>query len=346
MRKILLRLLRYIVVGFIFLLSLNVVLGATGFSEGILQSLVNQELRGIRQSLAETIRDPAELEEVMETKRHELEELHGLDQEWYVRLPQSTLRTLKGDFGYAKTLRSFSGSSKISEIILERLPNTVVMMLPAFGLSVLIGGFFGVWAATHPRGRIDRFVSFFGPASNALPAWWIGILVIMVFAVELNILPGGGMYSAPPPTATLDRFLDVIKHAILPITSLVLVSMGPYMYAIRSITLKVAQEPFVNFARARGFSSKRIWWRYILRPAAPPIATGLVLGIIASFSGAILTETVFNWPGMGRLYIDALLGTPDEGLILALTITFAVLFMVGRFILDILYVKLDPRVRY
>ena len=312
----------------------------------MLSGVINEELRGVRQSLTQTIRNPAELESVMETKRQELEELYSLDKAWYERLPQSISRDLRLDFGEAKTLRSFSGSSSIKDIVLERLPNTILIMTTSFIIAITVGLFVGVWAATHIGSRADRIISFFAVSSNAIPAWWIGVLAIMVFAVWFNILPAGGMYSAPPQIGTFLRFFDVLKHAILPVFSLTLVSMGPYMYAIRTITLKIAQEPFVQLARVRGLTETRVRWGYILRVAAPPIVTSLILGLVGSFSGAILTETVFNWPGMGRLYLDALLGTPDEGIIVALTLIFAALYMIARFILDILYMVLDPRVRY
>lgn len=345
MRKLPYRLAGYIFSFFAFLVFLGIVLGATGFSDKMLSGVINEELRGVRQSLVQTIRDPAELESVMDIKRQELNEFHGLDKDWYERLPQTIANVLRFDFGEAKTLRSFSGSSNIRDIVLERLPNTILIMTTSFVIVATIGLFVGVWAAARAGSRADRIVSFFAVSSNALPAWWIGVLAIMMFAVLFDWLPAGGMYSAPPPTETIPRFFDVLKHAILPVSSLTLVSMGPYMYAIRTITLKIAQEPFVQLARIRGLSEVRVRWRYILRVAAPPIVTSLVLGLVGSFSGAILTETVFNWPGMGRLYIDALLGIPDEGIIVALTVSFAVLYMVARFVLDILYIILDPRVR-
>lgn len=345
MKKLLKKVVSLIIAFIIFLVLLQVVLGATGFSDKILESLVNEEVRQTRQALAQTIRDPDELEGAIRAVEEDLRSLHGIDRPWYTRLPESTIRVLTFDLGEARTLRSFSGSSKISDIIFERLPNTILLMLPSFFLVVVFGLLVGSWSAAHVGGRIDRMLSFFAISSNAIPAWWIGMLAILVFAVMLDKLPAGGMFSAPPPTETFPRFLDMLKHAILPVLSLTLVSMGPYMYAIRAMTIKVAQQPFVDFARARGFSENRIRSRYILRVAAPPIATGLVLGLVGSFAGAILTETVFNWPGMGRLYFDSLMGTPDEGMIVALTVIFAILFMIARFFLDILYIALDPRVR-
>lgn len=134
--------------------------------------------------------------------------------------------------------------------------------------------------------------------------------------------------------------------AILPVLTLVPVSVGPYIYSVRTMTMTVAQEDHVVLARAKGLPERRVTTRHILRVAAPPIVTGLLFGLAGSLSGSILIETIFNWRGMGRLYFDAITGTPDEGLIVALTFVFTLMYVIIRFVLDVLYVILDPRVRY
>lgn len=330
---------------FIIIAFLVVMLGKTGFSDRLVGSVINEELRGLRQSLAQSIRDPKELDEVLLVRKKELEEFHGLDKPWYFRSKNDVLRIIRLDLGEAKTLRSFSGSSKVSDIILERLPNSLLLMSPSFVLVTILGLTFGAWSAARAGSRRDRVLSIFSVSSNALPAWWIGILFLMIFAAWLNVLPLGGMYSAPPPIGSLARFLDLLKHAILPIASLALVSVGPYLYSIRNTTLRISQEPFVSFARMRGLSERRVQRRYILRPAAPPIVTSIALGLVGLFGGAIITEKVFEWPGMGQLFAEVFLGTPDEGIIVGLTAIYAALFLVARFVLEFLYVRLDPRVR-
>ena len=167
----------------------------------------------------------------------------------------------------------------------------------------------------------------------------------MLLAFQFRLLPSGGLYSTPPPQEGLSRFLDLLYHAVLPVITLVLVSLGAWIYTVRTMVLNTAQEFFVTVARAKGLPEGRVMRRYILRVAAPPIVTNLVLGLAASLGGAILTETVFNWPGMGRLYYDAIL-TADETVIVALTFMFTLLYVVSRFALEVLYVILDPRIRY
>lgn len=328
------------------LVLLVVTLGATGFSDRILEAVVGEEMRAIRPALAETIRDPDELEEALEAQRQELEESYGLNDPWYQRLPRTVGRVITFDLGEARNLRSFDGSSRVSDIVFERLPNTLLLLLTSLALVAAIGLFTGVRMATRPGTALDRIVSSLSAVSYALPSWWVGILLILIFAFQFQLLPSGGMYSSPPPEDTLDRFVDLLKHAVLPVLTLVLAGIGPYIYVVRTMTLNTAQEDHVTVARAKGLPEKLVTRRHILRVAAPPIVTGLILGLAAAVGGSILVETVFNWRGMGRLYFDAIAGTPDEAVIVALTFMYTLLYVIARIVLEILYVVLDPRVRY
>ena len=322
-----------------------VALGATGFSDKMLTAIVNEDLRGIRQGLAQTIRDPDALENVMRDRRLDLERFYGLDRPWYTRLPAMVGRLITLDLGEARTLRSFNGSPKVISMVAERLPYTMLLLTTASIITAIVGLAVGVKLATRVGSRLDRGVSYMSAISYALPAWWTGILLILLLAFELRILPSGGLYSTPPPEGGVTRFLDLLKHAILPVITLVLVSLGAWIYTVRVMVLNTAQEFFVTVARAKGLPEARVMRRYILRVAAPPIVTNLVLGLAASLGGAILTETVFNWPGMGRLYYDAIL-VADEAVIVALTFMFTLLYVLARFLLEVLYVILDPRIRY
>jgi len=325
---------------------LVVILGATGFSERILEAQIDEEIRGIRVGLSETIRDPETLENVLEGQRIELREFYGIDEPWQARLPAIVFRVLTLDLGDAKTLRSFEGDSRISAIVLQRLPNTMILLTTSFALTAVIGLAIGVKMATLAGTKLDRVVSFFAAISFALPAWWIGILLILLFSFKIPIFPSGGMYGVPPPIGNFARIVDLLFHACLPILTLVLVSVGPYLYSVRSMTLNIAKEDHVGVARAKGLTESNIMRKHILRVAAPPIVTGLVMSFIGSLGGSILVETVFNWHGMGQLYFEAVTGTPDEGVIVALTFVFTLLYVLGRFALDVLYLILDPRVRY
>ena len=331
---------------FAVLVLLVVVLGATGFSDRILEAVVDEQIRGMRTGLSQTVRDPDELERILNAQRGELAAFYDLDSPWYFRLPDTVFRVLTLDLGEARTLRSFDGSRRVSDIVLERIPNSMLLLTTSMAVTAVIGLAAGVKMATRAGSRTDRVVSFASAVSFALPAWWTGILLILVLSFQFNVFPSGGMYSTPPPEGGLPRFFDLMEHALLPILTLVLVSVGPYLYSVRTMTLNVAQEDHVMVARAKGIPEGTVMRRHILRVAAPPIVTGLIFSFIGSLGGSILVETVFNWQGMGRLIFDAFAGTPDESVIVAITFIYTLLYVAGRFILELLYLLLDPRVRY
>lgn len=322
-----------------------IALGATGYSDKLLESVINEELRAERIALAQTIQDPGELETIIDQRYVELREVHKLDKPWFVRIPPMMFNILKGNWGLAKSVQSFSGSPEISTIVMERMKNTIIMMLPSFFLVTLGGIAVGKWLANHAGSRFERMISGVLFSFSAIPAWWFGIGLIMILANGFGWFPPGGMSSTPPPQGALAGILDTAWHAALPVMSLAIVSFGPYAVTIRSMTVQQAHQPVVRFARARGLPERSVQRRYILRPASLPIVTGILLGVVGSFSGAILTEAVFNWPGMGQLYLEAILGTPDEGLVVALTAMYGAMFMGIRFILEFVYFALDPRLR-
>ena len=344
MRVLALKAVTLILVLFGVLMLVVLVLGATGVSDRILTAYVGEQLRAVRQELSQRIRDPVELERALETYRSELITAYGLDRPWYTRLPQMILRVLILDLGSSRTVTSFSGSSKVSDIILERLPNTVALVTTAVAISSAVGIALGARAALKAGSRYDRAVSLFSSVSFALPSWWMGLIYILAFSFYLGIFPFGGLYSTPPPTTPLERAADILWHATLPVLTLVTVILGGWAYISRTIVLNVTREDFVAVARAKGLKENLLMRRYIIRPAAPPIVTNIVFAISGSIGGAILTETVFNFPGMGRLYYEAITSF-DENLVIALTYLYTLIYIASRFILEILYVVLDPRVR-
>ncbi|MEM2214848.1 MAG: ABC transporter permease [Candidatus Nezhaarchaeales archaeon] len=333
-----------VVLLFVLLLT-TIIIGATGISDKILNGMVQDNLRAIRQELAREIRNPEDLERALEKIKEDLIRSYGLDKPWYVRMPDMIWRIVTLDLGNSRTVVSFSGSNKISDIILERLPNTVLLMITVLIINFALSLMIGVRVATKPGSFLDRLISMYSAVSYALPTWWLGILMILVFAFYLKIFPFGGMYSTPPPVDPLVRSLDLVWHLCLPVLTLVIATSGSWIYITRSIVITTAQEDFVSIARAKGLSERIVLWRYIIRPAAPPILTNLILSLAAYLGGAILTETIFSWPGMGLLYFEAIMSV-DEALILALTYMYTLIYVIARFVLEVLYVIVDPRVRY
>lgn len=334
-----------LIVLFAVLLITAILFGATGLSDKILRAMVNEEVRAYRLQLSQT--NPGisaeELQKMVDEYKAILEEEFGLTVPWYYRLPDMIRRIVMLDLGTSRHMTSFSGSNQIKDIILERLPYTVMLVTTAIIIVFLIGLFFGTWLSTKVGTLWDRGLSFLAAISYSMPTWWLGLLLILVLAYYLQIFPYGGLLSPNPPREFLPRLLDMFWHATLPVLTLVLALAGSQIYIFRSILVSTATEDFVTVARAKGLPEQLVLRRYIMRPSLHPILTQLVLGLAGSITGAILTETVFNWPGMGRLYYEAILNI-DEPLILALTYVFTLIYVIGRFILEVLYIVVDPRV--
>ncbi|MEM0441221.1 MAG: ABC transporter permease [Candidatus Caldarchaeum sp.] len=326
------------------LLLTSAILGATGVSNKILMAIVNEEVRGFRQSISRTITDPEALNRAVREYEQQLIRSYGLDQPWYLRLGDMVFRIVLLDLGNAKNLQSFAGSKRVADIISERIPITVLLVTTAIAINSFIGVVVGPRLAMRIGSKFDQVVSYFSAISYALPTWWTGILFILVFAFYLRVFPFGGMYSSPPPADELGRFLDLLWHAALPVTVLVLANVGVSIYVTRTLVLNVSQEDFVMAAKARGLPEKIVRRRYVMRVAAPPILTNIILALAGSIGGAILTEAVFSWPGLGTLFYQAIT-TSDEALILGLTYIFTLIYVVARFLLEAMYVVLDPRVR-
>jgi peptide/nickel transport system permease protein len=328
------------------LILTGVIIGVTGLSDIVLYNMVDERLRIIKQQLAIKIKDPEQLNRAVEELKQELIRAYDLDKPWYARIPRIIYQIMVLDLGTSRSTLSFSGSNKVADIILERIPNTVLMVTTAVLISSLVGLVVGLWSATKVGSLLDRFTSLISAISYSLPTWWFGMVVILVFAYELRLFPSGGM-TTPGLTTTdpITRFLDLLWHLFLPVFTLFVALVGSWIYVTRSIVVSITKEDFIVVGRAKGLPERVIRNRYLLRNSAPPILTNMILGLAGSITGAILTEAIFNWPGMGSLYYNAILSA-DINMILALTYIYTLVYVVARFILEVLYVVLDPRVRY
>ncbi|MEM0276201.1 ABC transporter permease [Pyrobaculum sp.] len=332
------------------LVLLAVIMGATRLSDKMLNSILTSEVQEYKQQLLRQGKDIAAIEKAVEEFKKERAAALGIDRPWYERMPQLIYRLLVLDLGNSRTLQSSWGSNRIADLILDRLPNTIILTTTGILLTALVGIWMGLYMGANIGSRADRVVSILSAASYALPLWFVGLVLILVLAYGPKILwgvqifPPGGMVSTPPPKEPLAYVLDVMWHLSLPLLASFIVFFGSWAYTTRNIVFSVSQEDFVNFARAKGLPEDMVRNRYILRPSLPPILTNLILSLAASISGYIITERVFNWPGMGSLFYAAITAL-DEPVIFALTYVFTLVYIIGRFILEILYVLLDPRIR-
>lgn len=267
----------------------------------------------------------------------------GLNRPFAIRSLTFLWNALRLDFGRALQMTSDSGSRLVSNIILERLPSTLVL----FGLSNLVLFFTSVFLALalsrHYGSFLDKAVVALSPTS-AVPPWFYGIFLILIFAALLQWFPFGGMVDAPPPESWFEYTISVIYHMVLPASSLMLASIFLSIYNWRTFFLIYSSEDYVEMAKAKGLNSRDIERRYILRPTLPTIITSFALVLINLWGGAIITETVFNWPGLGRTVFRAI-GQYDTPVIVASTIIFAYLLAITVFLLDFIYALVDPRVK-
>jgi peptide/nickel transport system permease protein len=265
----------------------------------------------------------------------------GLDKPLWEQFLIFVQNALQGDLG-----NSFVYGRPAAEIILERLPATMELALVALVLSVCIGVPLGVYAGLKPDSFGGRSVMAGSILGFSLPNFWQGMLLILIFAVILGWLPAGGRGETVELLGLRVSFLtwDGLQHLILPALNLALFKMSLVIRLARANTREVVMQDYVKFARAKGLSSRRIVMVHVMKNIMIPVVTilGLELGSMIAF--AIVTETVFAWPGMGKLLIDSI-NLLDRPLIVAY-LMLTVLIIVGiNLIVDILYSFLDPRIR-
>lgn len=267
----------------------------------------------------------------------------GLDQPLILRSLKYLVNALTLDLGRAQNMTSDTGSKQVREIILNRLPSTLLLMgsanLVLFISSILIA----LNLSRHYGSFWDKLVIALSPTSSA-PPWFYGIFLILIFAAVFKVLPFGGMVSAPPPENRFEYGLSVLKHLILPASSLIISALFLSIYNYRTFFLIYSSEDYVEMAKAKGLPARDIERNYILRPTLPTIITNFALLLIGLWTGAIITETVFLWPGLGRTLFKAI-GLYDTPVIVASTIIFAYLLAITVFLLDFIYAMVDPRVK-
>jgi peptide/nickel transport system permease protein len=269
-----------------------------------------------------------------------LRTVYGLDRPLHERYLAWLGRALAGDLGYSR-----GAAQPVLDVLLPALGNTLQIAGCAFVVSFLIALPLGVWAARHANRSVDYTINLLCFAGISIPTFWLALLLITLFSVELRLLPASGMASAAGVgsgfgAATLDR----LTHMILPVLTLVIINIGHYTRFVRGPLIETLRADYIRTARAKGANESRVVWVHAVRNAMLPVLTILGLSLGALFSGTLITEIMFTWPGMGKRIYDAILGN-DYNLALAglLLATFATL--IGNLLADLSYAAVDPRVR-
>jgi peptide/nickel transport system permease protein len=260
----------------------------------------------------------------------------GLDQPLPVQLGLYAWRLLQGDFGF-----SFHYGEPVATLILERLPATIILMLASIGIAVIAGITLGALSARFAGGLLDRAISVVTLLFYATPLFWLGLMLIVLFAVRLGWLPAGGMTDAAAPGTGLRHIADVARHLVLPALTQGAFFLAVYTRLVRTSMIEVYHADFVRTARAKGLGETRIAFRHVLRNALMPLITMVGLNLGSILGGAVLTETVFSWPGIGRLMFDAVFQR-DVNLLLSILLLSSVFVVLANLTVDLLYVLVDP----
>lgn len=268
----------------------------------------------------------------------ELRKSYGLDEPLLYRLWIYIMQLLQGDLGY-----SFAYRRPVLELLLEHAQNTLLLVVGSQGFSIVIGTWLGAMAARYHSRWQDNAITYGTLLLYCLPVFWTGLMLIMIFAVKLRWLPSSGMmdflaFNRP-------RWIDLLYHMVLPVTCLFLYTLPTYTRLARASVLEVVREDFVTTARAIGYSERVVYMRHALRNALLPTVTVAGLSLSSLLTGALLVETVFAWPGLGRLMFEAV-SQRDFPVLMGGFLFATILVIIGNFIVDILYTYLDPRVTY
>lgn len=259
----------------------------------------------------------------------------GLDRPPHEQLLTWIVNIFRGNLGV-----SYSQFRPVSDVIWEVFPNTVILMTAGLLISLVAALVFGILAARQPYGIFDNVTSFVSYFGLAMPVFWFGLMLQLLFAVRLGWLPSAGMYS---PEA--GGFPDLLRHLVLPAFTIGIGSIAGWSRYVRSSTVEQMSLDYVRSARSKGLSERRVMTGHVLRNSLIPLVTVVGIDVPLYLTGAVLTETIFSWPGMGRLFFDALT-VRDYPILMGTLVLGAILIVAGNLVADVIYGLLDPRISY
>jgi peptide/nickel transport system permease protein len=264
---------------------------------------------------------------------------YGLDKPLVVQLGIYLGKVATGDFGY-----SYFFNLPVTALIFDRIPATLLLVLSAVGSAFLLGTALGVLSSRRPNGPLSQFINVLSLIGFAAPVFWTGIMLVLLFALVIPVLPVAGMRAIDSSGGGVQDMLDVLHHLVLPVVTLSLVYVAQYSRLARSSMLDVLGADFIRTARAKGLAERIVLYKHALRNALLPVVTVLGLQFGNVLSGAILVETVFNWPGLGRLAFESVLRR-DYPTILGLLLLSSIVVVVMNQLTDLCYRLIDPRIK-
>lgn len=293
-------------------------------------------------------------ERASDAAREALIQRLGLDQPLHIQFWNWLASAAQGDFGV-----SIRTNTSVTEEIISRLPATVELTIAAILIAVVCGIFFGVTAARYRNSIFDQMAIGFSLLGVSIPIFWLGMMMIFLFSVVMGWLPVSGRLSLGISiehitglylidsllTGNIRAFWDALRHLAMPATALSTVSLALFVRVTRSSMLDVLSEDYVRTARAKGLGMNIVIYKHALKNALIPIVTVVGLSVAQLLGGAVLTETVFSWPGIGRLLITSI-GFRDYPMIQGIVLLVVLAFIVINLLVDLVYAYLDPRIRY
>ena len=263
---------------------------------------------------------------------------HGLDEPLHRQLVLYLERTLSGDLGH-----SLFFDAPVTDLILERLWPTVLLVVTAMAIALLLGTWLGVLAARRPGGAVANLVTVLTLAGWSAPAFWTGILLILLFSAAIPIFPLSGMHDLRADSAGFARALDVAHHLALPAIALAIVSLAQYSRIARASMLDALGADYIRTARAKGLGERAVLFRHALRNAVLPVVTLAGFQFGTMLSGAVLVETVFDWPGLGQLAFESILRR-DHPTLLGILVFASAMAVAANMLTDLAYRIVDPRI--
>ena len=269
----------------------------------------------------------------------EIRSSYGLDRPVAIQLASYVGRVMTGDLG-----DSYFFNQPVTSLIFERMWPTVLLVGTALAFAVTAGTMVGIFTARRPDSPISHSATVLALVGFSMPVFWTGIMLVILFASKLQLLPIQGWHDVSYSPGLLGNAIDVAEHLVLPALTLGLIYLAQYSRLSRASMLEVLESDFIRTARAKGLAESVVVYKHALRNAVIPVVTVVGLQFGALLSGALLVESVFNWPGLGRLAFDSILRR-DTPVLLGVLLASSVMVIVANLLTDLMYTVIDPRIR-